>query len=95
MLDFIDNFSKEPWKYVKPILWNDKDKSPYFIENLTKSHRFEIYIEKLLEHHGIQLGLYYSREEQYQKGENELGIWARGQSHPVSIACLKIKNSTL
>lgn len=72
--EFYKRFQTEPWKYVKPIVWNDRDKSDYFIENLSKSHRFEVYIEKLLEQKGLHLGLFYSRDEQYNQGENILGI---------------------
>jgi hypothetical protein len=72
---FIENFNKEPWKFAKPIIWNDREKSSYYIKNLTLSHRFEVYIEKILEQkYNIPLGLYYSKEDQYNQGENELGI---------------------
>lgn len=42
--------------------------------DLTLSHRFEIYIERQLARRGVNLGLYYGRDQQYTQGENDLGI---------------------
>ena len=71
---FIDIFNEKPWKYAKPIIWKDRKRTKYYIDNLTLSHRFEIFIERKFQDKGINLGLFYGREEQYNKGENELGI---------------------
>lgn len=71
---FQARFNTEPWLYAKPIIWGDRVKSAYYIENLTLSHRFEVYIDKMLEQRGITLVLFYSKDEQYNQGENALGI---------------------
>lgn len=74
LYQFVDNFNETPWEFVKPIIWGDRQRSQYYIDNLTLSHRFEVFIERQLEQRGIDLGLYYDREEQYNHGENALGI---------------------
>jgi len=71
---FIQNFNAAPWEYEKPVIWGDRQRSQYYIDNLTLSHRYEVFIERQLKQRGINLGLYYGRDEQYNKGENELGI---------------------
>ncbi len=38
------------------------------------SHRFEVYIERVFSDLGIDIGLYYGKEEQYDQGETKLGI---------------------
>lgn len=67
-------FKQSPWNYVKPVIWKDRDRSQYYITNLTLSHRFEVYIESLFASRGIELGLYYGKDDQYNQGETKLGI---------------------
>lgn len=74
IVDLVARFKRQPWLYAKPIIWSDRDKSSYFIDNLVLSHRFEKYIEYLFEQREIDLGLYYGKKEQYYGGENALGI---------------------
>lgn len=64
---------KEPWKYLKPVIWDDRNKGDYYIGNLTDSHRFELYIEAIFRNKGIDIGLYYGKDEQYS-GESKVGI---------------------
>ncbi len=71
---FITNFNATPWIYAKPIIWGDRNRSEYYINNLTASHRFEKYIERMFEERGIDLGLYYGMNGQYDQGETALGI---------------------
>lgn len=66
-------FQTEPWTVVKPVVWNANAGNCYFIENLTLSHRFEIYIDCVFKVRGLDIGLYYGRELQYS-GENAAGI---------------------
>ena len=70
----LDHFRQEPWKYSKPVIWNDRKKSDYYIKNLMLSHKFETFIDHKFLNEGIDIGLYYSKEGQYDKGESELGI---------------------
>lgn len=72
--NFIRRFKKTPWKYAKPMIWDDGGKTNYYIENLTLSHRFEVYIAELFKRRNIDIGLFYSKEHQYREGENKLGI---------------------
>lgn len=71
---FLDLFHKQPWKFEKPVLWADREKTPYFIEQLTASHAFEVYIDYLFKQYGVDIGLYYGKEQQYHKGETAAGI---------------------
>lgn len=70
---FIVAFNQEPWKYEKPVLWNDRDHSDYFIEQLEASHSFEVFIDCEFKKRGIDIGLYYGRDAQYS-GESDAGI---------------------
>ena len=66
-------FQTEPWTVVKPVVWSANVGNRYFIENLTLSHRFEIYIDCLFREKGLDIGLYYGRDPQY-RGETAAGI---------------------
>lgn len=69
----LDIFHAEPWKIIKPVIWRNNLDNVYFIENLTLSHRFEIYIDYLFNNHGIDMGLYYGRDGQHN-GETQIGV---------------------
>lgn len=71
---FINVFNKKPWVHSKPVIWNDREKSSYYIENLTLSHKFEVFIDCIFREKGIDIGLYYDTEGQYNKGESKVGI---------------------
>jgi hypothetical protein len=64
---------EKPWEYFKPVIWSDREKNHYYIKKLTKSHRFEIYIDMMFKKKDFDIGLYYGREEQYS-GESKAGI---------------------
>lgn len=69
----VDLYNENPWKYSKPIIWNDRSKELYYIEQLTKSHRFELYIDNIFKEHGIDIGVFYDKDNQYS-GESRAGI---------------------
>ena len=71
---FLEDFRECPWKFEKPVLWSDREKTGYFIQQLKESHAFEVYIEHLFLQHGVDIGLYYGKEQQYLKGETSAGI---------------------
>lgn len=71
--EFVDSFNREPWKYEKPVLWGDREKTSYFIRQLEESHAFEVFIDCLFRNQGVNIGLYYGREGQYH-GECGVGI---------------------
>lgn len=66
-------FRAAPWTVVKPVIWNNNLGDDYFIQKLTLSHRFEIYIDCMFQRRGLDIGLYYGRDLQYS-GENAAGI---------------------
>lgn len=71
---FLQAFQDRPWEYEKPVIWNDRKKTPYFIRQLRESHAFEVYIDWLFRTKGVDIGLYYGREQQYHQGETRAGI---------------------
>lgn len=71
---FVAAFQQRPWEWEKPVLWGDRAKTPYFIAQSNASHSFEVYLDALFGRHGVDLGLYYGREQQYHMGETALGI---------------------
>lgn len=71
---FLENFKTCPWQFEKPVLWDDRKKTPYFIQQLKASHAFEVYIDFLFCQKGVNIGLFYGREQQYHKGETDVGI---------------------
>lgn len=66
-------FDEERWNYEKPVIWKDRKKTDYYINQLTQSHKFEVYVDKLFSEYGFDIGLYYGRNEQYS-GETKVGI---------------------
>ena len=70
---FINSFEEKPWEHEKPVIWNDRQKSPYYIQNLEGAHKYEVYIENLFKKHGIDIGLFYGKDDQYS-GESKLGV---------------------
>lgn len=70
---FVDNFVQNVWQNEKPVIWSDREKPIYYLEKLTKSHRFEIYLEQLFLGYNFDIGLYYSKDGQYS-GESASGI---------------------
>ncbi|MEH7113374.1 hypothetical protein V7124_13460 [Neobacillus niacini] len=71
-LDFMTNFiDKYP---SKPVHWGDRVKSIYFNTKLEQGHQFEVYIDNQFKKMGLEIGLYYAKHEQYDKGESEKGL---------------------
>ncbi len=70
---FLQEFWKRPWEFEKPVLWGDRKKPPYYIQQLKESHAFEVYIDCLFQEHRVNIGLYYGKEQQYH-GETAVGI---------------------
>ena len=71
---FLKAFEERPWEFEKPVLWSDREKTPYYIQQLKESHAFEVYIDWLFRQRGIDIGLYYGKEQQYHMGETAAGI---------------------
>ena len=69
----VDLYNENPWEYSKPIIWDDRLKKTYYIEQLTKSHRFELYIDNMFKEEGIDIGVFYDKDNQYS-GESLAGI---------------------
>ena len=67
-------YEAQPWEVEKPVIWDDRSKSNYYISNLEDSHRFEVYAEWVFRQYGIDIGLFYSRQQQYEVGETRAGI---------------------
>lgn len=70
----LEAFRTRPWEVEKPVLWKDRNKTPYFIQQLKESHAFEVYIDWQFRKYGVDIGLYYGKEQQYKKGETAAGI---------------------
>ena len=70
---YINKYDKEPWKYSKPVIWKDRRKRKYYIDKLTESHRFEIYVDYMFKQNNFDIGIYYQKEDQYI-GESNAGI---------------------
>lgn len=87
---YIDYYNKEPWKYSKPILWKDRSKGEYYINQLTESHRFELYVDFLFRKKGFDIGLYYGKEEQYS-GESKVGIEIKNDKESLNTGNLYIE----
>lgn len=62
------------WDFEKPVIWNDRYKSHYYIKNLEDSHRFEVYAEHVFKSYGLDIGLFYGKSQQYYIGETKVGI---------------------
>ena len=69
----VDLYNENLWKYSRPIIWDDRIKNSYFINQLTKSHRFELYIDNMFKEEGIDIGVFYDKDSQYS-GESRAGI---------------------
>lgn len=67
-------YEAQPWEVEKPVIWDDRSKSNYYISNLEDSHRFEVYAEWVFRQYGIDIGLFYGRQQQYEVGETRAGI---------------------
>lgn len=67
-------YNDRPWEVEKPVIWCDRDRDEYYIRNLTDSHRFEVYAESEFLKYGLDIGLFYGRNEQYEMGETRAGI---------------------
>lgn len=62
------------WDFEKPVIWNDRNRSEYYITNLEDSHRFEVYAESVFKDYGLDIGLFYGKSQQYDLGETKVGI---------------------
>lgn len=71
---FLNAFRARPWEFEKPVLWADRKKTQYYIQQLNESHAFEVYIDWLFQQRGVDIGLYYGKEQQYHSGETAAGI---------------------
>ena len=58
----------------RDVIWSDRRKTKYYIEQLYASHRFEVYIDDLFRRHGYDIGLFYGKNQQYHQGESKAGI---------------------
>lgn len=43
------DYAQKIWDYEKPVIWSDRKKTDYYIEQLNKSHRFEVYVDYLFD----------------------------------------------
>ena len=71
---FRDKYAQQIWDYEKSVIWSDRRKTKYYIEQLYASHRFEVYIDDLFRRHGYDIGLFYGKDQQYHQGETKAGI---------------------
>lgn len=71
---FRAEYAETVWDYEKPVIWSDRKKTKYYIEQLNTSHRFEVYIDFLFRQAGYDIGLFYGKNQQYKQGETEAGI---------------------
>lgn len=71
---FRDKYAQQIWEYEKPVIWKDRGKTDYYIQQLNASHRFEVYIDDLFRRHGYDIGLFYGKDQQYHQGETKAGI---------------------
>lgn len=62
------------WEYEKPVIWADRKKTDYYLNQLETSHRFEVYIDYCFRQRGYDIGLYYGKKQQYSQGETKAGI---------------------
>lgn len=67
-------YDERPWDVEKPVIWGDRNRDEYYVSKLVNSHRFEVYAESVFRAYGLDIGLFYGREEQYQQGETRVGI---------------------
>lgn len=70
---YVVKFTTKKWAYEKPVIWKDRNKSDYYLRNLTDSHRFELFVSDKFLKNGFDIGLYYSRDGQYS-GESKAGV---------------------
>lgn len=68
------DYAQKIWDYEKPVIWSDRKKTDYYIEQLNKSHRFEVYVDYLFRQSGYDIGLFYGKNQQYRQGETAAGI---------------------
>ena len=70
-----EKWETEPWEVEKPVIWGDRVKSEYYIKNLTDSHKLEVYADYIFKtKYDVDIGLYYGKSQQYNKGETKAGI---------------------
>jgi hypothetical protein len=69
----VELYNEKPWKYSKPVIWDDRLKESYYIQQLTRSHRFELYIDNMFKEQGVDIGVFYDKDSQYS-GESRAGI---------------------
>lgn len=65
---------RDIWEFEKPVIWNDRNKSEYYIANLEDSHKLEVYAEQVFRNYGLDIGLFYGKSQQYNLGETQAGI---------------------
>lgn len=71
---FREDYAQRIWDYEKPVIWNDRKKTDYYIKQLNTSHRFEVYVDYLFRQLGYDIGLFYGKKQQYDQGETAAGI---------------------
>lgn len=73
--EFIENLRQRPtWEFEKPVIWNDRNRSEYYITNLEDSHKFEAYAEHVFKGYDLDIGLFFGKSQQYDLGETKVGI---------------------
>lgn len=71
---FREKYAQKVWDYEKPVIWNDRKKTSYYINQLNASHRFEVYVDYMFKQFGYDIGLFYGKNQQYKQGETKAGI---------------------
>ena len=71
---FRADYAQRVWDYEKPVIWSDREKTDYYIQQLNASHRFEVYVDYLFRQLGYDIGLFYGKNQQYKQGETKAGI---------------------
>lgn len=72
--EFREKYVQEVWNYEKPVIWKDRKKTGYYINQLNASHRFEVYVDYMFSQLGYDIGLFYGKNQQYMQGETKAGI---------------------
>lgn len=70
---YLVEFTTKKWVYEKPVIWKDREKNDYYLQKLTDSHRFELFVSDQFLKNGLDIGLFYSRDGQYS-GESKAGV---------------------
>lgn len=67
------DYAQKIWDYEKPVIWSDRKKTDYYIEQLNKSHRFEVYVDYLFRNQAMILVCFMERINSIDRGKQQQG----------------------